>query len=41
MDTLVAATGLSAEHTTALLVMLELNGFVASAPGGCYCRTFK
>lgn len=41
VDTLVAATGLSAEHTTALLVMLELNGFVASAPGGCYCRTFK
>lgn len=41
VDTLVAATGLSAEHTISLLVVLELNGFVASAAGGCYCRTLK
>ncbi len=38
VDTLVAATGFSAEHTTALLVELELNGYVASTASGCYCR---
>ncbi len=41
VDTLVAASGFSAEQTTSLLVLLELNGFVASTAGGCYCRTFK
>lgn len=38
VDTLVAASGFSAEQTTALLVRLELSGYVASAAGGCYCR---
>lgn len=38
VDTLVAVTGLSAEQTTSLLVMLELKGFVVATAGGCYCR---
>jgi DNA processing protein len=38
VDTLVAATGFSAEQTACLLVMLELQGYVASSAGGHYCK---
>jgi DNA processing protein len=38
VDTLVAATGFSAEQVASLLVMLELQGYVASSAGGHYCR---
>jgi DNA processing protein len=38
VDTLVAASGFSAEHVASLLVMLELQGYVASSAGGHYCK---
>jgi DNA processing protein len=38
VDTLIAATGFSAEQTASLLVMLELQGYVASSAGGHYCK---
>ena len=38
VDTLVAATGETAEAIAAQLLLLELEGYVASAPGGCYIR---
>jgi DNA processing protein len=38
VDTLVAATGNSAETVTSQLLLLELEGYVASTPGGCYVR---
>jgi DNA processing protein len=38
VDTLVTATGYSAEQVASLLVLLELNGYVASTAAGCYCR---
>jgi len=38
VDTLVTATGYSAEQVASLLVFLELNGCVASTAAGCYCR---
>jgi DNA processing protein len=38
VDTLVAATGYSAEQVSSLLVLLELTGHVASTTAGCYCR---
>lgn len=39
VDTLVAATGFSAEQVTSILVLLELSGHIASTAAGCYCRT--
>ncbi|BBL76527.1 DNA-processing protein DprA [Methylomagnum ishizawai] len=38
VDTLVAVTGESPESIAATLLMLELQGYVESAPGGCYVR---
>ena len=38
VDTLVAATGLSADVIASGLLELELQGHVASMPGGCYIR---
>jgi DNA processing protein len=38
VDTLVAVTGNSAEIIASQLLLLELQGFVASTPGGCYIR---
>jgi len=39
VDTLVAATGNTPEAIVSMLLMLELQGHVASTPGGCYFRT--
>ena len=38
VDTLVTASGMSAEKVAYLLLDLELKGYVASTPTGCYCR---
>lgn len=38
VDTVVNRTGLSVEHVTSSLMILELKGFIYSTPGG-YCRT--
>jgi DNA processing protein len=38
VDTLVAVTGNSPEYLAAMLLLLELQGYIASAPGGCYFR---
>jgi DNA processing protein len=39
VDTLVAATGLSAESIASELLVLELAGAITSMPGGCYIRS--
>lgn len=39
IDTLCARSGLTAEAVSAMLLTLELDGHVASLPGGCYQRT--
>lgn len=38
VDTLVAATGNGAESIASMLLLLELEGYVASTPGGCFIR---
>ncbi len=38
VDTLIAATGNSAEIITSQLLLLELEGYIASTPGGAYVR---
>lgn len=38
VDTLVTASGMSADEVAYLLLDLELKGYVASTPTGCYCR---
>ena len=38
VDTLVAVTGDSPESIASMLLLLELQGYVESAPGGCYVR---
>ncbi|CAL1238939.1 DNA-processing protein DprA [Candidatus Methylocalor cossyra] len=38
VDTLVAATGDSPEAIASMLLLLELQGYVEPAPGGCYVR---
>jgi len=38
IDTLCTRSGLTAETVSAMLLTLELNGVVASLPGGCYQR---
>ena len=38
VDTLVETTGDSAESISSMLLVLELEGYVASAAGGCYYR---
>jgi DNA processing protein len=39
VDELIARTGLTAEAVSSMLLLLELEGHVSSAPGGYYCRT--
>ena len=39
IDELIARTGLTAEAVSSMLLLLELEGHVSSAPGGLYCRT--
>ncbi|WP_430009111.1 DNA-processing protein DprA [Methylophaga lonarensis] len=39
VDTLIARSGLTADVVSSMLLLLELNGQVASMPGGCYIRT--
>lgn len=39
VDTLVQRSGLTAEAVSSMLLILELQGLVASAAGGRYCRT--
>lgn len=41
VDTLVNRTGLTPEVVSSMLLLLELKGFVASEPGGLYCRTAR
>jgi len=40
-DTLISRTGFSAEAVSSMLLLLELEGYVSSAPGGRYFRTDK
>jgi DNA processing protein len=40
-DQLIMRTGLTAEAVSSMLLLLELDGHVSSAPGGYYCRTGK
>jgi DNA processing protein len=40
-DTLIMRTGLTPEAVSSMLLLLELDGHVSSAPGGYYCRTGK
>ncbi|MCU7915012.1 MAG: DNA-processing protein DprA [Candidatus Thiodiazotropha sp. (ex Gloverina cf. vestifex)] len=39
VDELIARTCLTAEAVSSMLLVLELEGHVSSAPGGLYCRT--
>ncbi len=41
VDEVVARTGLKVEAVASMLLVLELQGFVASAPGGLYSRTHR
>ncbi|MCU7917629.1 MAG: DNA-processing protein DprA [Candidatus Thiodiazotropha sp. (ex Epidulcina cf. delphinae)] len=38
VDELITRTGLTAEAVSSMLLLLELEGHVSSAPGGYYCR---
>ncbi len=38
-DLLIERSGLTAEEVSSMLILLELEGHVSSAPGGIYCRT--
>jgi DNA processing protein len=38
VDEIVTRTGLTAEVVSSMLLLLELEGHVSSAPGGTYCR---
>ncbi|RDH83316.1 MAG: DNA-protecting protein DprA [endosymbiont of Escarpia spicata] len=40
-DALIATTGLTPEAVSSMLLLLELEEYVSSAPGGYYCRTEK
>ena len=40
VDTLVERSGLTAEQVSSMLVVLELHGQIASAPGGLYTRIY-
>ncbi len=39
VDQLIGRSGLTAEEVSSMLILLELEGHVSSAPGGIYCRT--
>ena len=41
VDLLIQRTGLPANQVSSMLLMLELQGRVAAAPGGRYCRLFR
>ncbi|MGD8587471.1 MAG: DNA-processing protein DprA [Chromatiales bacterium] len=41
VDELIVRTGLTPEAVSSMLLLLELDGYVSSAPGGYYCRTAK
>ena len=41
VDQLIVRTGLTPESVSSMLLLLELEGHVSSAPGGHYCRTGK
>jgi DNA processing protein len=38
IDELVRTTGLTVQSLSSMLLVLELEGHVSSAPGGRYCR---
>ena len=38
IDLLVERCGLTAEVVSSMLLILELEGFIAAVPGGVYCR---
>ena len=38
-DLLIERSGLTPEEVSSMLILLELEGHVSSAPGGIYCRT--
>jgi len=38
VDLLVDRCGLTAEAVSSMLLILELEGYVAAVPGGLYCR---
>ncbi|MBL3590332.1 MAG: DNA-protecting protein DprA [gamma proteobacterium endosymbiont of Lamellibrachia anaximandri] len=40
-DALITSTGLTPEAVSSMLLLLELEEYVSSAPGGYYCRTEK
>jgi DNA processing protein len=40
-DQLIERSGLTADAVSSMLLLLELEGYVSSAPGGRYCRTGK
>ncbi len=39
VDLLIDRSGLTAEEVSSMLILLELEGHVSSAPGGIYCRS--
>jgi len=41
VDTLVERSGLTAEAVSSMLLVMEIQGVVASAPGGLYYRQTK
>jgi len=41
IDEIIAQSGLTAEAVSSMLLLLELEGYVSSAPGGCFSRTGK
>jgi len=41
IDPLIERSGLTAEEVSSMLILLELEGHVSSAPGGIYSRTGK
>ncbi len=41
VDTLIERNGLTPDVVSSMLLLLELDGYVSSAPGGRYCRTGK
>ncbi len=41
IDEIIAQSGLTAEAVSSMLLLLELEGYVSSAPGGCFSRSGK
>ncbi len=41
IDEIIAQSGLTAEAVSSMLLLLELEGYVSSAPGGCFSRSDK